>query len=136
MIILELFRKTKLKDCTLGELIIDSSRLCYTMELPYKNNELFISSIPTGVYKIENTYSPALKKETPLLLDTGKRTCIRIHSAGKPSDLKGCIGVSTDYTIKDNTALFTNSRNTFNYLMDTVFKKDDDITLIIKDLYE
>jgi len=82
---------------TLGVFVFESKEgkkiKLFTMELPWKNNQRSISSIPKGVYKVITTMSPRFKKDMWLLLDVPGRDGIRIHSANYARELNGCIAL-------------------------------------------
>lgn len=107
-------------DCTLGRLSMGDFR-CFTLELPWINNERGISCIPSGSYRAERYHSP--KHGDVIMLDgTGDRTYIEIHSGNYTSQIKGCIlvGDGIKYLNADNIPDVTNSRNTLRALMKRV----------------
>lgn len=64
--------------------------LCYTLERPYKNNESFVSCIPSGLYQVV-PYSSPKHKDCYVLLDVPEREDILIHVGNYPWETEGCI---------------------------------------------
>lgn len=77
--------------------------VCASLELPWRDNKSGLSCIPTGTYKCVATWSPKYKRAMYLVVPTGSRTGIRMHSAnfagavdhGFKADLLGCIALGT-----------------------------------------
>jgi len=63
---------------------------CFTMELPWENNERNISCIPTGEYNISKRRSDKYGDHF-ILHDVPDRDYILIHVGNYYSDLRGCI---------------------------------------------
>lgn len=116
-------------DCTVGILVHEDFR-CFTLELPYKNNEPNISSIPAGRYKCDKHNSPkfgeCLKVHYVL-----NRSNILIHPGNYTSQIQGCIlvGDSLKDINKDGIPDVTNSVATMNKLLQSV--PDDFIITIV-----
>jgi hypothetical protein len=68
----------------------------YTIELPWRDNEVGRSCIPLGVYTAERHASPKFGA-TYWLRNVPGRSEILIHTANSKSDLDGCIGPGRDY---------------------------------------
>jgi Family of unknown function (DUF5675) len=93
--------------CYMGYLSLSNTIKCYTLELPYKGNQNYISSIPLG------KYSAFIRKDGKMgwrieLVDTGDRKHIQIHSGNSPSDIEGCVLVGEQ--IEVNKCLILNSK--------------------------
>ena len=74
-----------------GSLYVNGVLQCYTIELPWKNNEPRRSCIPEGRYMIQKRYSPKFKHHLHLLQVPG-RSLILMHSANDAKkELFGCI---------------------------------------------
>lgn len=105
---------------TEGELFIDDSYFCNTLEDPnrdYNKNGKFDNGeykiynntcIPFGTYKVQVTYSPRFKRNLPILLDVPEFTGIRIHRGNTVKDTSGCILVGN----KSNNGIIRDSTNT------------------------
>lgn len=81
---LELKRTEKHAAYVIGELYVDGSFQCYTLERPSV-------MIPCGTYPVVLYDSPAHKMKVPLLQDVPGRSSIEIHIGNFPADSKGCI---------------------------------------------
>jgi hypothetical protein len=65
--------------------------ICYSIELPWKNNEHRISCIPEGKYGLAKRYSPRLGHHLQVMNVPG-RDYILIHPANDAlKELEGCI---------------------------------------------
>lgn len=105
-------------DCTLGILTYKDFR-CYTLELPWKDNERNISCIPAaGAYKGVKHESPA-NGLCIAINNVADRDYIQIHSANFIHQLKGCIAVgdSIKFLDENNISDVTNSKNTLKALL-------------------
>lgn len=80
---------------TNGILLLAGKRVCYTIELPWKNNKCLVSCIPEGRYEIRKRYSPRFGWHL-LLVNVPARQCILLHPANDAlKELKGCIAPVT-----------------------------------------
>lgn len=83
---------------TNGILLLDDHRLCYTIELPWRNNRRGLSCIPEGKYSLEVRWSPRLSDHL-MLEKVPRRALILIHPANDAlSQLKGCIAPVSQLT--------------------------------------
>ncbi|MEO0683499.1 MAG: DUF5675 family protein [Cyanobacteria bacterium J06649_11] len=75
--------------CTIGYLSIDGEVICYTLELPYRNNESNISSIPSGSYygHIRTDGNRGWRIE---LEHVAYRKYIQVHVGNYTSETSGC----------------------------------------------
>lgn len=85
---------------TLGRLFVleDGYRSIYncdTLELPWKQNNLRVSHIPVGTYRVVKRQSPKFGLHFHLT-NTGKRSFILIHVGNTYKDIEGCILVGKD----------------------------------------
>jgi hypothetical protein len=65
---------------------------CFTLELPWKDNQRKISCIPAGRYKVVPRFSQRFNNHLHIL-DVPERTFILIHEANFVHQLEGCIAV-------------------------------------------
>jgi len=65
---------------------------CFTLELPWKDNQRKISCIPAGRYKVVRRFSQRFNNHLHIL-DVPERTFILIHEANFVHQLEGCIAV-------------------------------------------
>jgi hypothetical protein len=94
---------------TYGLLKFPTGEEFYTCERPWKNNKPFVSCIPTGVYYLEQRYSPVVQRtsggefsEGWEVTDVRDRDYIMIHPGNWPSDVEGCIAVGKSLGIRQN----------------------------------
>ena len=80
---------------TNGRLYINGVFQCYTIELPWLNNESQVSCIPEGEYFVEKRYSQHFGRHL-LVAPVSGRQLILIHPANNAlQELKGCIAPVT-----------------------------------------
>lgn len=102
--ILELYRKYKKNDYTIGLLNINGEFVCNTLEdtcrgLRQTDAEYILrqkkvygkTAIPSGSYNVKITYSPKFKKNLPLIENVPMFSGVRIHSGNSAEDTLGCI---------------------------------------------
>lgn len=69
----------------------NSEPVCYTIELPWRNNEVNRSCIPEGTYVLKRRYSTKFRWHLEIK-DVPGRSYILIHPANHAArELKGCI---------------------------------------------
>ena len=78
---------------TIGTLTIDEEFECFSLELPWRENQKKISCIPVGKYKVLMEYSLRFKRLLPELKGVPGREEIKIHVANYPHEIEGCIAV-------------------------------------------
>lgn len=94
---LSLVRTHSLPEQTKGELFVldENAQVlfqCYTLELPWRENQQDISCIPKGRYSVVPRWSQKYKDHLHIL-DVPGREWILIHEANFVSQLRGCIAV-------------------------------------------
>ena len=94
---LELVRKVKTGESTIGTLSIDGVFQCYTLEDVVRSGEKVWgqTAIPCGEYRVMLTMSPRFKRILPLIVDVPGFDGIRIHPGNTAKDTDGCILVGT-----------------------------------------
>lgn len=110
---LRLIRKYPGVDCVIGELYINGTFECYTLEdverqVKIKN----VTAIPRGTYEVIINHSNHFNKDLPLLLNVPNYEGVRIHSGNTAADTEGCILVGKGKTVSS----ITQSRDEFNAL--------------------
>src|ERR1019366_1847178 len=114
MITLERFQSDEM--VTLGHLLDENSEiLCYTLELPWLNNQHEISCIPLGIYNVE-PYSSPLHPDVLHVLNVPDRTAILIHPGNTVADVRGCICVGDSLGTIHGVQAVLNSQKTFAML--------------------
>jgi hypothetical protein len=120
----------KYHDCTLGRLSLSSSGFqCFTLELPWLNNQINVSCIPSGNY-LAKKYNSPLHGEVILLINVDGRSFVEIHSGNFTRQILGCIlvGDGIKYLDDDGIPDVTNSRNTLKKLL-TLLPEEFDLTI-------
>ncbi len=106
-------------DCTLGILTYKDFK-CFTLELPWKDNERNVSCIPqaSGYHGIK--YISAKNGDCISIPNVINRDYIQIHSGNYTSQIEGCIlvGDSIKFLNNDDVPDVTNSRKTLNKLLE------------------
>lgn len=90
---LTLNRLTRTAQSTVGELFVDGSFECYTLEDTERESGKIYgrTAIPKGTYEVVINYSARFKQYMPLLLNVPDFGGIRIHSGNTDADTLGCI---------------------------------------------
>lgn len=125
---------------TIGRLYINGKYFCdvledkdrglddsMTVEEILKKKKYGQTAIPTGIYRIQITYSPKYKRMMPLILNVKGYSGIRIHSGNTSKDTLGCLLVGKNTKV----GMVTDSRNTYGRLF-ALMKDEKDITIEIK----
>jgi len=103
-------------ESTIGELSINGTFECYTLEdkvRPVKVKGM--TAIPAGSYEIIINFSERFKKPLPLLLNVPNFDGVRIHPGNSAKDTEGCILVG-----KSKSADFVGSSRA---AFETLFEK-------------
>lgn len=79
-----------------GSLILGSIPFAVTIELPWRNNERFVSCIPCGYYECKRIKRPN-EQVTFEICNVPNRDHILFHIANNVKDLLGCIGVAEEF---------------------------------------
>jgi hypothetical protein len=82
---------------TTGHLYLDGKRLCATLELPWKDNQRFVSCVPTGSYRVLKYDAPSFKEATWMLMRVNERSGILIHQGNFHDQIRGCILVGSSH---------------------------------------
>ena len=105
--VLTVVRKWRTGDATIGELYVNGSFECYTLEDPVREGDIFQvklpgeTAIPAGPYPIELTLSPRFKEVLPLIIDVPNFEGVRIHAGNTAADTAGCILVGKERDADD-----------------------------------
>ena len=90
--------RTYFPDGTQGILEWKGKRICYTIELPWLENQKRLSCVPEGEYTLEKRYSKKFGWHLHLMNVPG-RDLILIHPANEAKkELLGCIAPVTKHT--------------------------------------
>ncbi len=127
--------RTYFPEGTNGKLECEGKLICYTIELPWKNNERRVSCIPEGEYFIEKQYSQKFKWHLHVL-GVDNRNFILFHPANNAlKELNGCIAPVTKLS---GPGLGLLSRKAFHKLKDQVYKaldRKESVLLIVQSTY-
>lgn len=101
-----------------------------SLELPWKNNQNYISCIPTGEYTAVKHISPKFG-ECFWLQDVPNRSEILIHKGNFHYDILGCILIGKDFTDinKDNLLDVTSSGLSINELISYIPHSNIKVTI-------
>ncbi|KDN56710.1 DUF5675 family protein [Flavobacterium seoulense] len=124
--------RTYFPDGTNGKLLCEGKFICYTIELPWKNNEKRVSCIPEGKYFIRKRYSQKFKWHLEVV-DVKNRSLILFHPANNAlKELHGCIAPVTKLS---GPGLGLMSRVAFKKLKKIVYQAldtDESVALIVE----
>ena len=124
--------RTYFPDGTNGKLEREGKFICYTIELPWINNEKRVSCIPEGEYLLRKRYSRKFQWHIEVV-DVKNRSFILLHPANNAQkELNGCIAPVTKLS---GPGLGLMSRKAFTKLRGVVYKaleKDESVELIVK----
>ncbi len=117
------------KDCTLGRATAYDLDF-WTLELPNLSNQVNISCIPEGTYKVIKRNSPTNGMCFQLANVPG-RTYIQIHAANFTRQIMGCIAVGDGVKFLDSDSIpdVVNSGATLDKLLDLL---PNEFTLLIE----
>jgi uncharacterized protein DUF5675 len=94
---LRLERKWFTGTSTIGELSVDGTFQCFTLEDVFREGDIFLvkvpgaTAIPEGRYGVVVTRSERFKIELPEVLNVPNFKGIRIHSGNTAADTEGCV---------------------------------------------
>jgi hypothetical protein len=104
-------------DCTLGRLRVGGFQ-CFTLELPWLENQRGISCVPKGKYKAFKRQSP--KNGSVIEFENvPDRSNIQIHSGNFTRQIEGCVlvGSSIAFLDSDTTPDVASSKVTLDKLL-------------------
>ncbi len=117
---------------TNGALIINGNFICFTIELPWRDNQRNTSCIPEGTYEVVPRFSHRFKNHLHVL-DVSGRSLILIHPANNAlKELRGCISPVSQLS---SIGIGWSSRIALNKLLSLCYQAKDrkeKITLTIK----
>ncbi|MGL4678569.1 MAG: DUF5675 family protein [Plesiomonas shigelloides] len=91
---LELVRTMCGAVCTIGDLLVDGARFCYTLEDVVRGAGEKVAgktAIPAGVYAVRLTHSPRFGRVLPLIDGVPGFAGVRIHRGNTAADTEGCV---------------------------------------------
>lgn len=119
-----------------GELFVNGKFICHTLELPWQNNQSYISSIPSGKYKAILRYDKNDKWRIQLE-NVPNRTGVQIHIGNHPSQIEGCVLVgdevfNADNKIEKSAGAYTKLKTAFYGISDPNTSPDVNIYVEVK----
>lgn len=128
---IEITRLEQTERGTLGQILVDGKVVCYSLELPWKDNEVNVSCIPTGEYPCRLEYSPRYKRDLFEIKEVPGRSEVKFHKGNYLSDIRGCVLVGTEpgYDDEGNRAVW-NSDKAFTRFMAAMSGKASDDVLV------
>ena len=117
--IVRIVREPSTDDGTFGKLTIDGRTFSLdSLELPWRNNDKGLSSIPEGTYECSYEMSPRFKRKLYRLADVPGRAGILIHvgnyggdkTKGKRTDIEGCILLGKGRGVLNNQNVVISSK--------------------------
>jgi len=128
-----LLQRTYRKDGTNGELTINGKRVCFTIELPWKQNRSRISCIPEGKYELRKRYTTRFGWHL-LVVNVPGRDWILIHAANDAlKEIKGCIAPVSQLTGSGKGILSRIALQKLMSIVTPVLDKQQPLCLIIKE---
>ncbi len=120
---LEVVRNMTCSDgSTIGRLLVDGDEVGRTLELPWRNNEQNISSIPAGNYR--TTIRTDGRRGWRLQrIDVDDREYIQVHIGNYQSEIQGCILVGDGVASTVDRCQVTNSGKTLEKLRTALQKR-------------
>ena len=89
--------------------------LCVSLELPWKNNDSFVSCIPTGEYNVVK-YSSDKYRDCFQILDVPGRDGVLIHTGNTTEDTTGCPLTGTSFGMLKNKPAVLGSKNALDII--------------------
>ena len=114
---------------TFGRMLIDRQFL-YTVERPWRGNEVRISCIPEGEYRCGPRRYNRGNYDAVEVRNVPERTYILFHKANTMNDVEGCIAVVSRLGVLNRQWAGLDSRSAFAFFMDSF--GDREFTLLIQ----
>jgi len=110
---LKLIRTLFTEASTTGELYVDDTEFCFTLELPNRDGK-HGSCICAGTYSVVIAWSDRFQRAMPRVTNVPFREGILIHPGNYPHDTEGCILLGTEHDPINNPDFIGDSRTAFN----------------------
>lgn len=101
---------------TFGVLRYGEVPFALTLELPWKNNEVGVSSIPVGVYQCQRVRSPKFGN-TFEVVGVPNRSHVLFHKGNTLEDTQGCILVAEEFSGTFEKPMLVSSQRGFSEFM-------------------
>ena len=106
-----------------GVLAVAGVPVCYTLELPWRNNQPNISCIPPGTYPFKPVHNSPKFGAVPKIESVPGRTDILFHKGNTLQDTDGCVLVGLVCNNAGETRTIHNSRDGFHALRHALVSK-------------
>lgn len=125
-ILIQIQRTMETNLSTIGKFAVSGTDIKgVTLELPWRNNQKYISSIPAGTYVATKEYSDKFKTEVLRLQNVpGGREGILMHPGNRPKDTQGCILPGTTTAGKDRISGSGEALDRTTQYVETVQQQD------------
>ena len=121
---------------TFGKVFVNGRHIAETLELPWRNNQPYISCIPCGIYtltKRRTWFNAKNLGHTFEVCPIPNRTAILIHPGNTVEDLKGCIAPGMTRGRLGDLPAVLSSREAFNRVI-ALCGDSETALLIIKEV--
>lgn len=128
------FRKKYLADRTLGELFVNGSHFCYTLEDPVRLPGVKIkdqTAIPAGVYRVDVNNSPRFGRQMPQLMNVPNFDGVRVHGGNGPENTSGCLLVA--YQLAAGDKIYKTAEADFTKICQNIIDTGDRVYIAIID---
>lgn len=123
------------KEGTHGSLFLNDRFLCFTIELPWRENRRMESCIPEGIYALEARSSKKFGNHL-LVKDVPQRNLILVHPANyAQKELQGCIAPVSELTGIGQGSKSRMALQKVLSLCHQAFERKEEVLLIIKSNY-
>lgn len=124
--------RTYFPDGTNGKLKCEGHLICYTIELPWKQNERNVSCIPEGKYLIRKRYSRKFQWHLEIV-GVANRNMILFHPANHAlKELNGCIAPVTKLSGSGMGLLSTKAFVKLRKLVYQALDQNEKVELIVE----
>ena len=128
--VLVLYR-TYFPEGTQGTLEWNGNLICYTIELPWLQNQKRVSCVPEGEYFLQKRYSPKFGWHLHLQ-DVPGRDLILIHPANNAAtELLGCIAPVSKHTGIGRGSFSRKAFSAVKTLVYPILAADEDVKIVI-----
>jgi hypothetical protein len=114
---IRIFRTSDNSASQTGELSVNGTLIAHTLELPWRNNQSYVSSIPPGTYRAIVRYDKTDGWRLQLESVPG-RTGVQIHVGNYPTQIEGCVLVgrrvnNTGNSVSESAAAYAALKRAF-----------------------
>ena len=107
----------------------DTTIVCQTLELPWRDNAHDVSCIPAGTYAVKLQFSPKHDRMLYHLQDVSGRGDVEIHIGNTVKDTLGCILLGESRGALDGVDAVLASHEAFDAFMALMNGADFDLTV-------